>query len=300
LAKIAVKFETAQGLSANQDAAAPLSGRLLARRHGWTVRDVPCAAGPKDRPFEELHSCPGIAIVTAGTFQYRSSPGRELMTPGSLMLGNSGQFYECGHEHGTADRCISFSYDPKYFEGLAEEAGARIPHFSALRVPPVRELSSVVARTCAAVDRAPDYSSGTAANEELWEEIAIELATRALEFRDQSKTAPASPASEARVTKVVRMIEDHPTARHNLIELALEVRLSRYHFIRIFQELTSLTPHQYVLRARLRHAGAQLLRTPDRVLDIALDCGFNDISNFNHAFLAEFGTSPRAYRLVAR
>jgi AraC-like DNA-binding protein len=33
-----------------------------------------------------------------------------------------------------------------------------------------------------------------------------------------------------------------------------------------------------------------------RVVDIALDCGFGDVSNFNHAFRAEFGVSPRLYR----
>src|SRR2546430_5544229 len=44
--------------------------------------------------------------------QYRASlngPGlaEELMTPGSLLLGNAGQCFECGHEHGLGDRCLS-------------------------------------------------------------------------------------------------------------------------------------------------------------------------------------------------
>jgi AraC family transcriptional regulator len=32
------------------------------------------------------------------------------------------------------------------------------------------------------------------------------------------------------------------------------------------------------------------------VLDIALDCGFGDVSNFNRAFRREFGMSPRRFR----
>jgi AraC-like DNA-binding protein len=39
---------------------------------------------------------------------------------------------------------------------------------------------------------------------------------------------------------------------------------------------------------------------PAKVLDIALDCGFGDVSNFNRAFRAEFGVSPRAWRSAAR
>ncbi len=40
----------------------------------------------------------------------------------------------------------------------------------------------------------------------------------------------------------------------------------------------------------------QLADPEAKVLDIAFDCGFGDLSNFNHAFRAEFGVSPRAYR----
>jgi len=41
------------------------------------------------------------------------------------MLGNRGLRYECGHEHGEGDRCVSFWYAPEYFERLAADAGTR-------------------------------------------------------------------------------------------------------------------------------------------------------------------------------
>ena len=56
-----------------------------------------CTAGPRDRTFEEQHARVNIAIVAGGTFQYRSRAGRELMTPGSVLLGNPGECFECGH-----------------------------------------------------------------------------------------------------------------------------------------------------------------------------------------------------------
>ena len=45
------------------------------------------------------------------------------MTPGSLLLGNAGQCFECGHEHGIGDRCLSFSYAPDYFEKITGDLG---------------------------------------------------------------------------------------------------------------------------------------------------------------------------------
>jgi len=52
--------------------------------------------------------------------------------------------------------------------------------------------------------------------------------------------------------------------------------------------------------ARLREAAVRLVAEPGTVLDIALDCGFGDVSNFNRAFRTEFGMSPRAYRAHMR
>jgi AraC family transcriptional regulator len=49
----------------------------------------------------------------------------------------------------------------------------------------------------------------------------------------------------------------------------------------------------------LRRAAMRLIAEPSQVLDIALESGFGDVSNFNHAFRAEFGVSPSRYRKVA-
>jgi AraC family transcriptional regulator len=326
LAKIAVAFESIAARRTDGHVTRQPARRALARGEGWSVSEVICSAGPRDRPFEERHSHVCIAIVTAGSFQYRSSAGRELLTPGSLLLGNAGQYFECGHDHGVGDRCLSFSYEPQYFEGLAAEAGvqSRSARFSTLRVPPVRELSSLVARACVGLaesgDTAPDcgqsvfavetekqarnsleHARSSNAGMTMWEEIGVALAARALEIANGGEPSRWSlPATEARVTRIVRMIESRPDAQHGLAALARQARLNRYHFLRIFQQLTGLTPHQYVLRARLRRAATRLMLEPARVLDIALDSGFGDVSNFNHAFRAEFGVSPRALRKNSR
>lgn len=130
-----------------------------------------------------------------------------------------------------------------------------------------------------------------------WEELSVQFAARVVRLADgllpDWNDSPVG--SEARVTRAVRMIERHPDAELTLGNLAAEAGLSRYHFLRTFERLTGVTPHQYVLRTRLRQA-AMRLAEPTSVLDIALDCGFGDLSNFNRAFRAEFGVSPRAYR----
>jgi AraC family transcriptional regulator len=274
LAKIAV---------ASDGGASPLA-RTVACGDGWSVAEVVCTLGPRDRSFEEQHSSVSIAIVLAGTFQYRSQAGGELMTPGSLLLGSAGQCFECGHEHGRGDHCLSFHYAPEFFERIEAR-----PVFRHLRVPPLRELSPLVARAGAAL---------SSAGEESWEELGIELAARtaAIDRGVSREPAGADPGATARVARVLREIEHDPEMPCDLRALAREARLSPYHFLRIFQKVTGVTPHQYLLRMRLRRAAVQLKSQRSKIVDISTECGFGDLSNFNRSFRAEFGVSPRAWR----
>ena len=272
------------------------AARLLAVGEGWTVSDIVCTAGPHDRPFEERHQSAAIAIVVAGTFQCRSGSQSELLTPGSLFLGNTGQGFECSHQHGTGDRCVSFSYAPEYFDRLAFDAGAKSRDgvFPVLRVPPLRDLSKLLTRASAALDADGIGLWHTGS----WQEFGVELAARTIELTRQLAPAnvAATPSAIARVTNILRHIERYPSHPHALTDMARQARLSEYHFLRVFQSVAGLTPHQYVVRTRLREAARRLLNQDGKVLDIALDCGFGDISNFNRAFRSEFGVSPRVYR----
>jgi len=290
LAKVAVELKQALAERARRGTPGGTETRVLARGTGWAVADVVCTAGPRDASFEEQHDHYAIAIVLAGTFQYRSPLGRTVLTPGSVMLGNHRQCYECGHEHAEGDRCVSFWYAPEYFEQLAADAGARRSSvdFAVPRLPPLRELSRIVAAAGA---------GATTSSAVPWDEMAVRLATRAVALSTGASGPAASPPNaEARVTQIVRAIERRPAAALTIERLAREAGLSPYHFLRTFERLTGVTPHQFVLRTRLREAALRLDEDPGRVLDIALDCGFGDVSNFNRAFRTEFGVSPRAYR----
>jgi AraC family transcriptional regulator len=259
------------------------------------VRDVLCTSGPHDPVFEERHSMVSIAIVVAGSFQYRSTAGCELMTPGSLLLGNAGQSFECSHEHGEGDRCIAFTYNPAFFERIASDSGFRGPSadFRPLRLPPLTATSSISAQGCAGL---------LGSTNTCWEELCIELAARAIQLASNRSPSAgtAPPGATARVTRTVRLIDSRPSADHRLDELANIAGLSPYHFLRTFEGLTGVTPHQYVLRTRMRHAAARLTSERGRIIDIALDSGFGDVSNFNRTFRSEFGVTPRAYRKLTR
>lgn len=291
MGKIAVDLDQALARRSAHGTPGRTAGRLLAQGDGWSVQDVICTYGPSDRPFEELHSDTAIGMVMAGTFEYRSRRGSVLLTPGSFLLGNYGESYECGHDHAAGDRCVAFRYAVDYFERLAADAGAPRGErsFAVSRLPPLPAPARLVTRAATGVVGTFDGS---------WEELAVQVAGTAVRLARRLPCRPtAAPAGAVRrVTSSLRAIEREPGAHWTLRTLAAAAGLSPFHYLRTFQQVAGVTPHQFILRARLREAAVRLVREQAKVMEIALDAGFGDISNFNRSFRAEFGAAPEAYR----
>ena len=91
-------------------------------------------------------------------------------------------------------------------------------------------------------------------------------------------------------------IEEHFCDPITLNDLSEAAGYSASHSLRIFKELTGITPFDYIRQYRLTH-GAKLLRDKDpKVSDVAAGCVFETHEGFTRAFSKEFGISPESYR----
>jgi AraC-like DNA-binding protein len=264
--------------------------RLLASGSGWWVRDIVCTAGPDDRPFEERHSDTCIALVTHGSFQYRTGPGSALLAPGALLLGNEGICFECRHEHAAGDRCLAFHYAPAHFEAIAAATpSVRRTGFSAPGLPPLPALMRLMAEAEAARDES---------DEAALEELSLRIAGAVMTTLAGGGARAHSPSrsDERRLTGVLRKIETRGHERLSLSAMARKAGMSPYHFLRVFRHVVGMTPHQYLLRTRLSRAAAALRRSGETISSIALEAGFEDLSTFNRRFRRLMGESPGAYR----
>ena len=78
--------------------------------------------------------------------------------------------------------------------------------------------------------------------------------------------------------------------------LARDVGISPYHFIRQFEALFGVTPHQYRIQARLDRA-KQLLATKEwSVTAVCMEVGFSSLGSFSTLFARRFGETPSEYR----
>jgi AraC family transcriptional regulator len=271
-----------------------LTSRLLASGIGWRVQDVVCTSGPHDRPFEERHDGVCIAAVTHGTFRYRSTPGSAVLAPGALLLGNHCHCFECSHDHGIGDRCLSFRFTPEFVETLvAAIPGVRRTSFTVPRLPPNPALLPILAAAEAARDA--DDAFGL-------EEAALRVAGAVAGALSETKGRTPAPSArdEKRIGAALRSIEANADKALSLSELASVAAMSPYHFLRTFRAVVGMTPHQYILHTRLGRAAVRLRGTSQNISAIAFACGFGDLSTFNRRFQRVMGQSPSAYRARAR
>lgn len=78
-------------------------------------------------------------------------------------------------------------------------------------------------------------------------------------------------------------------------EIAGEVAISPYHFIRQFAALFGTTPHQFRTAERLARA-KQLLTAGRPVTEVCMDIGFSSLGSFSALFTRWAGVAPSRYR----
>jgi len=83
-------------------------------------------------------------------------------------------------------------------------------------------------------------------------------------------------------------------------EVAREVGMSTFHFVRLFGAVFGQSPKQCQLQARLERAKNLLLTTDHSVTDIAFESGFASLGTFTHVFAERVGLPPSRYRYSVR
>lgn len=83
-------------------------------------------------------------------------------------------------------------------------------------------------------------------------------------------------------------------------EAAAMAGFSDSHFMKLFKEFTGTSFTQYLVDYRLELAAAQLIKSDEKVIEIAANCGFNNHSYFTRSFIRKYGVSPKEYRTRER
>lgn len=100
----------------------------------------------------------------------------------------------------------------------------------------------------------------------------------------------------AEVEVVARTIRRRYNEPITLQELAASIYISPFHFLRVFQSATGLTPGRFLTAVRVFEAKKRLIETDLPVADIVFEVGYSSVGTFTSSFVAESGLTPTQYR----
>jgi AraC family transcriptional regulator len=103
----------------------------------------------------------------------------------------------------------------------------------------------------------------------------------------------------SRLRRVTDYIREHLDQELTLTRLGAAVYMSPYHFARLFQRSTGVSPHRFVVRARIDRAVTLLVAPGLSVAQISKLVGFRTPSHFSTVFRRLKGVTPREYRAMS-
>jgi AraC family transcriptional regulator len=255
-----------------------------------SVLDYRCRAQPHDRSYVEVHRRFSLSYVRRGSFGCATRGQTLELVAGSLLIGHPGDEYRCTHEHHAGgDECLSFQFAPE----LVDSLGCRTQLWRSGSVPPLPQLTVMgeLAQTIAA-----------GGSEVGLDELALALAARFVALASGTWPGPVkvSETDRRRAVRAALWIDAHLAETVDLSQLARAAGLSAFHFLRVFARVLGVTPHQYLIRSRLRRAARLLAEDARPIIDVALDVGFGDVSNFVRTFQRAARVAPLNFRRAAR
>src|SRR5438067_178861 len=115
-----------------------------------------------------------------------------------------------------------------------------------------------------------------------------------------SHRTDTSEAYEKAVVRVIAHMKAHleqPLELNQLAEIAI---ISKFHLVRIFDEITGTTPLHFLSCLRIQRAKEILLSSDRSITDICLEVGYTSLGSFSKTFNFLVGLSPQQFRAMPR
>lgn len=256
-----------------------------------------------DLRLDPHHGAFSLKTVSSGEESYQLGRREVVLTPGNLLLVNSGQEYASAISKPTRSLSIFFEQGDvkRAFASVYSSLETQLDHGTNLKCEtpeapqiPVYE-DEHLRRARLAVNAAAEQGDHDAAELASRECLLRTLALFSREFFDfrLSSVRKRSTRDELlqRLRRARMYIDDSNGLNSSLSDMAKIACISEYHFARLFKEAFGVTPSLYARRRRLAHANDCLKKGGDRT-DAARLAGFPHFNRFVRAYRAAFGTHP--------
>ncbi len=99
-----------------------------------------------------------------------------------------------------------------------------------------------------------------------------------------------------KIKVVIKYIEENYANEISVEDMAEELEISSSHFMKLFKNNMHTSFINYLNEYRLSMAAKLLISSNSNIMDISMECGFNNLSYFNRSFKTQYDVTPRQYR----
>lgn len=108
------------------------------------------------------------------------------------------------------------------------------------------------------------------------------------------------PPTPSPFSSVLSFVEEHALERLTLDDVAATTHFSVSYISHAFRRFTGQTFNEFLHACRITKAADLLTTTDDSILNVALSCGYDNVSYFIKRFKAQLGTTPHQYRTAKK
>lgn len=129
--------------------------------------------------------------------------------------------------------------------------------------------------------------------------MATALAAHLLRYystRDHHFQRYENGLSKRKFNQAVDYMQAHLGEDLSLSDIASELGMSQYYFCHLFKQSAGMSPHQFLIRQRVKQAKHLLKQPAQTVTAVALECGFANQSHFARCFRQCTGMNPNQFR----
>ncbi len=126
--------------------------------------------------------------------------------------------------------------------------------------------------------------------------VKINFPSLVIEKQNEIVPSNIQEEEEKRIDIAIKLIHENYNDDLNLEQLSDASCLSKFHFLRVFKNITNLTPHQYITKLRMEKSYELLEKSNMSIEDICNEVGLGSIDWFRQLFKKTFGESPTSVR----
>jgi AraC-like DNA-binding protein len=254
---------------------------------------VKVAAGTSHKNYIPVawHSSVEIVRVVSGVLQANINSMPYTLNPGDLLLISGGTLRAFNAKDAKEVTFNTLLFEASFFGREPEPKGGFLTPLI-IRGGKADFFAEVFERVSEEIHASRHFHSEIVFH-------CIGILSACIERAKEAGEAEILPERDSEIMQAKHLLQFIKGHYHQKLTVEMGAKMmkySKFYFCRYFKSLTDMTFLQYVISIRIDSAKRRLATGNEKISEIALECGFENIRNFNQVFKERVGMTPNEYR----